>query len=115
MDARNFIVSETTFNEYWEEITTNAGELVKEMYIDAIPSGTQITPLEVIEPGDPVRIRNKIGYVLSHEIKQAVPCGDVVVHEIRLTKKMIRMSPRRYRIVNIDEPIFPSYVGVYKL
>ncbi len=80
----------------------------------APPSGKQLGPHTELMPGTPVRIGNKMGYVLHYpETVPAHPCGTIVLHQIRLTKKAIRVSPGRYRIENIHELIKPNYSHVY--
>jgi len=86
------------------------------MYTNRIPAGIQLGPHEMIEMGHPVRVGNKTGYVLHYpKTVPAHPCGTIVVHEIRLTKKLTRVRPGRYRIDNINETITPNYSGVYRL
>ena len=89
---------------------------VEIMYTNKIPAGTQIGPHETIEPGAPVRVGNKTGYVLHYpETVPARPCGTIVLHEIRLTKKLTRVSPNKYRIDSINETLKPNYSGIYRL
>jgi len=86
------------------------------MYTDKIPAGTQLGPHDSLEMGAPVRIGNKTGYVLHFpETVQAHPCGTIVLHEVRLTKKLTRTSPGRYRIDSIHESTKANYSHVYKL
>ena len=85
------------------------------MYVDKIPVGNNIGPLTQLENGSPVRVGNKTGYVFRSELLPAHPCGSIVVHEIRLTKKIVKVSPRRYKISDIKETIKPNYSSVYFL
>ena len=81
-------------------------------YTTNLPAGKPVLPMEQLENGAPVRIGNKTGYVFRSELVQAHPCGMVAIHEIRLTKKVTRVSPRRYRIDPINETIKPTYASL---
>ncbi len=77
--------------------------------------GKQITPLTRLEPGSPVRVNNCTGYVIRSKVVPAHPCGEVVLHEIRLTHKQTRVSPNKYKITNINKMTQPNYSHVYAL
>ncbi len=86
------------------------------IYTNDIPPGVSIGPYERLKMGAPVRIGNKTGYVIHYpETVPAHPCGTIVLHEIRLSKKLTRVSPGRYRIDSIHESIKPNYSHVYRL
>ena len=74
---------------------------------------TQCQPMIILEPGTPVRVGDKTGKVLSHEIKQAHPSGLIVVHTVNLTEKKIRTTPGKSKIEKINEYWQGNYSGLY--
>ena len=86
------------------------------MYTTQYPNGKQLTPLDQLIGGSPVRVGNETGYVMRSETLPAHPSGYIVVHDIVLTKTIKRVSPGRYKVTSHDnKPIRPNYSHVYAL
>ena len=74
---------------------------------------THLLPNDVLANGTKVVVGNKFGAVISHEIKQAHPCGLITVHSIEITSKRLVGVAKTAKYVDVKPYIIkPNYSHV---
>ena len=83
----------------------------------------KIMPLDILEIGQYVKVKERLGVVVSAEREQAHPSGMITVHTIRFSHRTKLVDVNRYRYVPLEkgctervnysfiEPVSKEWVG----
>lgn len=65
-------------------------------------------PLDQLEPGTKIRVKNRIGTIINAKTVPAVPSGMIVVHTVCMTTLRVRGFGTEYRLVPIKNPVYQT-------
>lgn len=65
-------------------------------------------PLDQLEPGTKIRVKNRIGVIISAQTVPAVPSGMIVVYTVCMTAQRVRGFGTAYRLVPIKNPVYQT-------